>query len=110
MVWHRVLLCCSKHPQGRKTKQEQRQAPMFQTVVEMHRHDQWHVYTEVADRVDALLSGKPPVSQLRRQIQGKMIIKMHIAPAHGAHVTTSRAQANLHASRIEALFRRCSVD
>lgn len=62
---------------GRKTKQERREAPMFQTVVEMHSHKEWHVYTDVARHVDALLAGKSAPVQLRRHLHGKMLLSIH---------------------------------
>lgn len=72
-----TCLCptCSKG--GRKTKQERREAPMFQTVVEMHSHKEWHVYTDVARHVDALLAGKSAPVQLRRHLHGKMLLSIH---------------------------------
>ena len=43
---------------GRKTKHEWGKATMFQTVLEMHSHEEWYVYTDVIRVVDALLAGK----------------------------------------------------
>ena len=63
---------CSKI--GRKTKQERREAPMFQYVIEMHSHVEWCVYTDVTRSVDALLAGKASPVQLRRHLNGKMVV------------------------------------
>ena len=47
---------------------------MFQYVIEMHSHEEWRVYTDVIASVDALLAGKAAQVQLRRHINGKMVL------------------------------------
>lgn len=47
---------------------------MFQYVIEMHSHEEWHVYTNVTSSVDALLAGKAASVQLRRHLHGKMVV------------------------------------
>ena len=58
---------CSKI--GRKTKQERREAPMFQYVIEMHSHVEWCVYTDVTRSVDALLAGQSVTSAAKKASQ-----------------------------------------
>ena len=90
---------------GRKTKQERKEVPMFQTVVEMHSHEEWHVYTNVAESVDALLAGKATPVQLRRHINGKMVITTQELASHGSDKKQTRRKA--HSSWIDDLF-HCS--
>ena len=47
---------------------------MFHTVVEMHSHEEWYVYTDVTRSVDALLAGKAASVQLRRHLHGRMLV------------------------------------
>lgn len=47
---------------------------MFQYVIELHSHEEWHVYTDVTRSVDALLAGKAASVQLRRHLHGKMVV------------------------------------
>ena len=70
------MCICRKIKNGRKTKQERKEAPMFQTVVELHSHDFWHVYTNVSESVDALLAGQPAPAQSRKKVDGRFIISM----------------------------------
>ena len=73
----------------RKTKPERKEPPMFHTIVEMHSRDQWVVYSNVADSVNALLAGKTARAQLRRQLNGKIVIKMHDPSGQGDVKTAS---------------------
>ena len=49
---------------------------MFQTVVELHSHDFWCVYTNVGGSVDALLAGRPAPAHTRTKLDGRIVINM----------------------------------
>lgn len=66
---------------------------MFQTVIEMHRHNHWHVYSRVAESVDALLAGKAASGQLRKQLHGKMIVTVQSACNQSA-ITSRQGDKN----------------
>lgn len=59
---------------GSKTKHERCKLPMFHTAVEMHSHEEWYVYTDVTRSVDVLLAGEAASVQLRRHLDGKMLV------------------------------------
>lgn len=67
---------------------------MFQTVVEMHSHQEWHVYTDVAKNVDALLAGTAAPVQLRKNLSGKMLVRVQEFPSQGSKLKTYRNHDN----------------
>ena len=84
-------MCVACRKGGRKTKQERWEAPMFQTVVAMHSHEEWHVYTDVARNVDALLAGKSAPVQLRRRLDNKMVITVQETASESPRLKWNRS-------------------
>lgn len=50
---------------GRKTRHERCEAPIFSMAVEILGHNQYVVHTDVAASVDAILAGRQPMPEVR---------------------------------------------
>ena len=80
---------------------------MFQTVVEMHSHEEWYVYTDVTRSVDALLAGEAASVQLRRHLDGKMLVTNQ--QTAGQDLTQKQDRSNDGASWISDLLHASKV-
>lgn len=59
-----MLLCRMQN--GRKTRSERLEVPLFSTVIEIRDRHTWLVHPDVAASVDSILNGQAPATLIRQ--------------------------------------------